>query len=182
MKKITEPVFTPLELNDIEMGNLTLGYRNGELLAGYNFAREPFTSFTKAREMLDGTMKKRKCHEKINGFGWARMNGHDLLFGVKYTSNGGLTRAGQSAVKKYKQLLGYLLQQAGWQEIKVNEYGDYVIPMDNRENIKLLYTMSPSIGFYYRAERPDMALLEELEYKLNVKELEQSMKSKGVTR
>ena len=44
------------------------------------------------------------------------------------------------------------------------EVGDYVIPLNNPDNIKLLYTLSPSIGFYYKSQRPDLETLQYLEY------------------
>jgi hypothetical protein len=180
--KYKEPVFTPEELAAVEKGDVYFGYHNGELMGGHNFAREPFSSFTKAREALDGTLKKRKCHEKINSFGWARLEGDVLKFGLKYSVGSRESKAARSAIKKYHQLLGFLLEQVGWQGIGIDEFNDFAVPMDNENNIKLLYTMSPSIGFYYRSPVPEMGDLERLEYDLKYKQAQQAKQPKGNVR
>lgn len=172
MSNFAKPVFSAMELAQIESGRLDFGYKNIGLKSGYDFSSKPFggklvEGFTKAKEKLDGTAAKRECHAKINSFGWARFDRNQLTFGLKYSVNGELSKtsgkAVESAVAKYKQLLGYLLQQAGWKNIKVDSDGDYVVPLDNAENVKLLYTLSPSIGFYYKVPRPTLEDLRWLE-------------------
>lgn len=169
MTKIKEPVFTSKELEEIQGPRLSIGYHYGELLAGYDFEKKPMSSgvsgFAKAKEKLNGIAKKRQYHEKINEFGWARVdNNKTLVFGIKFSSPGGLTKIGKSVIEKYSQLLGYYLSQVGWKNITVDEYGQYIIPLNQPENAKLLRTLSPSIGFYYRTKRPDLETFEELEF------------------
>jgi hypothetical protein len=121
MSNFIKPVFTPEEMAEIDTGRLYVGYK-GQLVGGYDFSSKPFVGklakgFTKAKERLDGTTAKRSCHAQINSFGWARFDKNQLTFGVKYVSQMGLSKAGKSAVAKYEQLLGYLLEQAGWTDI-----------------------------------------------------------------
>ena len=187
MSNFNEPIFTKEEIAETESPRLYMGYRGGMLIAGYDFSRKPFDNgkanlFVAAKEKLNGTAKKRKCHEQINSFGWARFDKNKLSFGVKFSTSGGLTRVGERVIKKYQQLLGYLLEQAGWKDIKViKEIGgtSYSVPLDNIENVKLLYTLSPSIGFYYKTERPDIADMEKLEMQCHVKNI---MKEQAKTR
>ena len=179
MARFIEPTFTRAEINEMNSANLEIGYRVGSLLPGCDFENKPFTNkirknLIKAKEKLNGTQKKRQLHEKINSFGWARFENTRLVFGIKFSSPGGLTKTGASVVRKYKQLLGYYLEQAGWRGIFINGDDDYVIPLNNPENVKLLYTLSPSIGWYYKSKRPDMDDIEQLEYKLKAAQAEES--------
>ena len=171
MAKFEKPTFTREEIAEEESTRLSVGYRAGMLIPGYDFTRKPFKGkkaniFVVAKEKLNGTAKKRNCHEQINSFGWARFDKDKLTFGVKFSTSGGLSRVGERVIKKYDQMLGYLLEQAGWKDIKVKEDMPdstyYVVPLNNIENIKLLYTLSPSIGFYYKDKkaRPDIEDLE----------------------
>ncbi len=165
MKKIVEPIFTPDEVDEEKTG-LELGYRTGrELLFGPDFTKPFANAFERGRqqfvEKINGTAKKRNAHAKINKFGWARyMPGgyagpSQILFGVKWAVYGKHSvRLMQSAVAKYKQLLGYLLQSAGWKNIETDEDDHYVVTLDNEQDIKNLYELSPSIGFYYKGEMP----------------------------
>ena len=173
MAVFKKPIFTEAEIAETESSHLFVGYHNGSLIAGHDFARKPFKGektniFVAAKEKLNGTAKKRQCHAQINSFGWARFDKNKLAFGVKFSTSNGLTKVGEKVIKKYEQLLGYLLEQAGWKDIKVvkDEYlsgTNYVVPLDNPENIKLLYTLSPSIGFYYKVKRPDIEDMNRLE-------------------
>jgi len=170
MSNFTKPIFSPEEIAETKSGRLYVGYK-GQLIAGHDFSSKPFAGkfakkFTKAKELLDGTAAKRNCHEKINSFGWARFDKNQLTFGVKYVAQMGLSKAGKSAIAKYEQWLGYLLEQAGWKDITVKkDLGsvNYVVPLNNAENISLLYTLSPSIGFFYKAKRPEVEDLRWLE-------------------
>ena len=175
MAKFTKPVFTQAEVAETENGNLSIGYTGYCLNAGKDFNRKPFASkisvsLTKAKEKLDGTAKKRNCHEQINSFGWARFEENRLVFGLKWSCPSGLTKIGESVISKYNQLLGYLLEEAGWKNITVDKEGGYSIPLNNSENIKLLYTLSPSIGFYYKTKSPELSDLQFLEYEVKYKE------------
>lgn len=181
MKEIKEPVFTKAELDAIKNDpNVTIGYYRGGIIGGPNFEQKPFSSeiskkLIAAKEKLNGTAKKRQCHQRINEFGWARLanwstysDNAKLVFGIKYSSPRGLTKTEKTIINKYRQLLGYLLQQVGWKGMYEEKdslgEGNYIIPLDNPENIKLLYTLSPSIGFYYKSHRPDFETLKNLEY------------------
>ena len=180
MKEIAKPVFTDKELAEIENGDLDIGYTTpGQIPLGPDFQTKPFANkrsqrFVAVKEKLNGTEKKRKMHQEINKFGFATLHGWGkfsdgakLVFGVKYSSSRGLTKTGESVIKKYNQLLGYYLQQVGWKDISVETdtigKGQYIIPLNNPENIKLLYTLSPSIGFHYKSDRPDLETLRSLE-------------------
>ena len=167
-----EPIFTEDELNEVKTG-VSIGYEHGMLIPGHDF-RNAFTNkvakkLISAKERINGMAKRRELHEKINSFGWARVDGSKLRFGVKYSSPNGLSQLGKSSVEKYKQLLGFYLEQAGWKNIKVDGYGDYEIPLDYSENVELLYNLSPSIGFYYKAGVPDMNRIEQLKYEAEYK-------------
>ena len=174
MNKFKEPVFLPEELAEARSSRLSIGYNMGELMGGYDFKNKPFAnkvskSSASAKEKLDGTAKKRQYHEKINAFGWARMDNSKqynktLVFGIKFSAPSGLTKIGKNTIAKYNQLLGYYLQQVGWQGMFIDDFDNFVVPLNNPTNIKLLHTLSPSIGFYYKSARPDMETLEELEY------------------
>ena len=178
MAKFKKPVFTREEIAELEKGRLSVGYKGGSLILGYDFDYKPFDKkgslFINAKEMLDGTAKKRQCHKLINNFGWARFDGKVLVFGVKFSSSKGLTKTGESVIKKYQQWLWDLLEQAGWENIKIDDDlggTDYIVPLNNSNNIKLLYKLSPSIGFYYKSKRPDVADLQKLEYKVGLKKI-----------
>ena len=173
MAQYEKPIFTAAEIAELESPRLSVGYSNGSLIPGYDFKRKPFKSkvsaaFADAKEKLDGTAKKKYCHAQINSFGWARFDKDKLVFGVKFSSPQGLTKIGEKAIAKYEQMLGYFLEQAGWKGIRIHRdkylFGtDYIVPLDNPENIKLLYTLSPSIGFYYKGELPEVSDIERLE-------------------
>jgi len=188
MSTFAKPFFTKSEVAEIESERLFVGYTDGSLVPGHDFKRNPFKSrvfgaFINAKERLDGTAKRRLAHKQINSFGWARFDKDKLVFGVKFSSPRGLTDTGERAIGKYSQMLGYLLEQAGWKDIRTRKdeymYGiDYVVPLNNIENVKLLYTLSPSIGFYYKGPRPEMSDFERLEVmsvaKLNTASKKQS--------
>jgi len=172
MARFKKPVFTREEVAELESYRLRVGYDGGSLIPGHDFDRKPFddkgSAFANAKELLDGTAKKRRCHALINKFGWTRFDNKSLAFGIKFTSPNGLSKTGKSVIKKYEQWLGYLLEQAGWKNIRVNEdeylaSTDYIVPLDNPENIKLLRKLSPSMGFHYKTKRPDMDDLDRLE-------------------
>ena len=189
MSNFEKPVFSAKEIAEIEAGHIDVGYKHVGLYSGYDFSTKPFRGklterFVEAKEKLDGTAAKRDCHAQINSFGWARfqkshlVNENNLLFGIKYSGHSSSTeeKVAKSVLAKYRQLLGYLLQQAGWKNIKADKEGDYVVPLDNAENIKLLYTLSPSIGFYYKVPRPtleDLRLLEVMVAEYNAKKQKQ---------
>ena len=181
MTKIKEPVFTREELNEIDSGKLSVGYGNGQLIAGYDFAHKPFKEgFAKGIEILNGTNKKRKCHEKINSFGYARFDGDELSFGVTW-KDPHITKTGQSAIKKYNLLLLYYLENAGWKGISKDKDNEYHVPLNNPENIQLLWTLSPSIGFYYKTERPDMSDIERLKFNIEMSKMRR-MRNQGSTK
>jgi len=180
MKNFTKPVFTQAELDEMNGHDLYIGYRPAEIPSGYDFEKKPFASerakkLITVKEKLNGTEKKRHYHEKINSFGWARTRGNDLVFGIKFSSSNpkGLSKTGSSVIKKFKQLLGYYLEQVGWQDITLDDRDDYVIPLTNPANIKLLYTLSPSIGFYYKSTPPDLEMLRSLEFKCQMNQQRQ---------
>lgn len=181
MSKFKEPIFTRDELDARKTG-ISIGYSLGELISGHDFAHafknKLSKKFIEVTERIDGTSKKRAAHEKINSFGWATFNGDELFFGVRFTNGANMTSIGESALKKYKQLLGFLLEQAGWKNIQLDEYGNYAIPLDNSENIELLYKLSPSIGFYYKSEAPDMKDLEKLKLDIKYKNMQYKDTSK----
>ncbi len=202
MKEIEKPVFTQAELDEIEKGRISIGYRTpaGTIMPGPNFEEKPFASkiskqFAAAKEKVNGIAKKRQYHEAINEFGWARLdnwarypepNQAQLMFGIKFSTNGGLTKTGRSVIKKYNKFLRYCLQQAGWEGIRVQksldeDVPDYIVPLNSIKNIKLLYTLSPSIGFYYKSDRPDFEALKNLEFAYNY-EQQRSMQSKSKSR
>lgn len=185
MPKYKEPIFTKEELDE-KISGVEFGYQAGSLIPGYDFgpkyAGKFMKVFIKGEELLDGTAKKREIHAKINSFGFAYVHESTLVFGVKFNSPGGLGKIGKSTVEKYKQLLGYYLEQVGWRNIKFDQLsGGYEIPMDNAENIKLLYALSPSIGFYYKSSRPDAANFErwknEAAYKATQRKMTQPEKT-----
>ena len=182
MSKFVKPIFTKDELDE-QKTNIDVGYKYGALLPGYDFESKPLTSKFKqemraAIERINGTAKKRAQHEKINSFGWAKLGGNSLYFGLKWSSLNGMgpSRIGQSAIKKYKQLLGYLLEQAGWKGIKY-EGGEYEVPLNNPDNIKNLYVLSPSIGFHYKGIRPDLEFMEKMEFEIKYKGNQQNLQS-----
>jgi hypothetical protein len=180
MTEFKKPIFTKDELDPQKTG-IDVGYDMASLIPGHDFSNKPFATktakaFTVAKERLNGTAKKRGYHETINSFGWARIYENELMFGIKYSSHSskGPSRLGQSAIKKYKQLLGYCLAQAGWRGIKTDGDGNYTVPLNNPENLKLFYTLSPSIGFYYKAPVPDMDYLEQLECEIKYNNMQKS--------
>ena len=181
MSKFKEPRFAKDEL-DSKKTNIYVGYSDGNLLPGYDFKNKPFAKkgWVSAIEKLNGTSKKRECHEKINSFGYARWDKKSISFGVKFASHSSLgpSKIGKIALQKYNQLLGYLLEQAGWKNVQVSN-GEYVVPLNNQENIKLLYTLSPSIGFYYKTGLPSMEDIENLEYDIQIKEKGNNIKKAG---
>lgn len=167
MKKFAKPTFTKDE-RDEEKTKIHIGYRTGFLIAGYDFDKpieSKFKQFTTViKERINGVDKKRAAHEAINKFGWATFyrESNILQFGVKYDSlNGGPSKIGYVALQKYNQLLAHYLQRAGWGNIKKDEMGNFTIELDTKTNIQNLCTLSPSIGFYYKSERPDMAYIEQ---------------------
>ena len=170
MKKITKPVFTPDELDE-KKTNLSIGYRPGFLIAGYDFQAPNQSKFKKAamivKEQINGTVKRRQAQERINKFGFATFdkNAKIMRFGIKYTSSSnGPSKIGKEALKKYHQLLGYYLQRAGWVNVYEEQQFDnsvlFAVKLDNTANVQNLYTLSPSVGFHYKSERPDMSDIE----------------------
>lgn len=180
MSKFKEPKFTKDELDSKKTG-INVGYRPElrNLLPGHDFKNKPFAKkgWISAIEKLNGTAKKRECHEKINSFGYARWDKDQISFGIKFTSRGsmGPSKIGKSALQKYNQLLGSLLEQAGWKNIHIVD-SEYVVPLDTQENIQLLHTLSPSIGFYYRAGVPSMEDIEKLEYEVSMNKKQQNIR------
>ncbi len=144
------------------------------LVPGYDFRPKYAGAFLKAldkaEELINGMAKKREICAKINSFGWATLNGSVLRFGLKYSSPNGLSKVGKSAVEKYNQLLGFYLEQVGWKNIKRDDFDNYEIPLDYSENVELLYKLSPSIGFYYKSDRPDMKNFEQWRYEASYKD------------
>lgn len=167
MKKIVRPVFTKEEL-EAEKRNLSIGYNQTELRPGPDLSKPFKNAYERARqklvEKINGMDKKREAHAEINSFGWARYvsGGYEepseIYFGIKFVKHNFPDdkddKIDDKIIEKYQQLLGYLLQTAGWKNI--SQDGDnYVITLDNERDINNLYDLSPSIGFYYKGERPD---------------------------
>lgn len=187
MVKFKKPVFTSDELDEKKTG-ITVGYsaHSGGLVGGYDFDK-PFKTktqktFNKAKEILNGTAKKRSYHEEINSFGWATLDREApcLTFGIKFVSSSymGPSKIGKSALRKYKQLLGYNLKQTGWQGVHIDSDDNYVVPLDNINNLKLLYTLSPSIGFYRKSELPDMEFIDQMQFDICSKEKNKNLAGK----
>ena len=122
MSKNKKPIFTPEELNLVKT-SLDIGYEPNALLPGYDFKKKHFQRkipnlFMDIKEKLDGTAKKREYHKEINQFGWAYIQQNKLMFGVKFSSHGfnKIKDLEKSVIHKYKQLLKYYLEKAGWQK------------------------------------------------------------------
>lgn len=200
MKEIEKPVFTKAEIAEMDSARLNIGYTQGQILGGPDFEGKPFASevskkLVAAKERLNGTAKKRMYHEEINKFGWARLDGWKaypnlnevrLVFGVKYQAPAGVSKVGKGILKKYHKFLGECLQHAGWKGVQLERpisdgsLPDYIIPLNNQDNIKLLYTLSPSIGFHYKSHAPDFETLKNLEYTCVYEQ--QQMQHKGESR
>lgn len=185
MSKNKKPIFTPEELNLVKT-SLDIGYEPNALLPGYDFKKKHFQRkipnlFIDIKEKLDGTAKKREYHKEINHFCWAYIQQNKLMFGVKFSSHGfnKIKDLEKSVIHKYKQLLKYYLEKAGWQNVTADNSGDYFVPLDSQANIELLYSLSPSIGFYHNTKRPTIATLEKLSSEIKTKQ-EQLWQSKNV--
>ena len=163
MKKILKPVFTKEEIEE-EKRDLSIGYKHTELLPGPDLSKPFKNVYERARqkvvEKINGTDKKRDAHAEINSFGWAKYvsggygSPSKIYFGIKFVKHNFRNARLDKIIEKYRQLLGYLLQTAGWKNISQDD-GNYVITLDNERDINNLYDLSPSIGFYYKGGRPD---------------------------
>jgi len=169
MIQVSKPIFTAEELDETKTG-ITVGYRLGLLIA-YDFRKPIKNKFEKIvlnfKDKLNRNKKRHQAQAAINNFGWARFDKDDkaLCFGIKFSSNtsGIINPIGKSALKKYYQLLQYYLQTAGWKDVIAGEFGEYVVKLDNIENINNFYELSPYIGFYYKSAMPDKEYLKQCE-------------------
>ena len=193
MARLTRPFFTKAELDENKTG-LVVGYSRGELIPGPDFSKPFKNAYERGRkaiaEKLNGIAKRRAAHEQINSFGWARYEPGGmarpsrLVFGVKFVNHAIDPRANQKIIQKYNGLLLYLSTAAGWKNIVQDLNGDTFVTLNNEENIRNLYELSPSIGFYYKAEIPDIVDLgiQAVKVKYDKQEQQKSMSQKTSVR
>ena len=166
MTKFIKPVFTTEELDSKKTG-LYIGYDSGDLISGYDFSEKPKTLFQKKvialKEQINGIAKARLNHAKIGEFGYAVFypERNEIWFGVKYSCPNGLNTLARSTIQKYNQLLEYYLNDSGWKNIEQDDFScNFVVKLNHLGNIQRLYTLSPSIRFYYKSERPNAGYFE----------------------
>ncbi len=182
MTRLIRPTFTKEELDEEKTG-LIVGYKRYELIPGPDFSKPFKNAYERGRkliaEKINGIAKRRAAHEQINDFGWARyepggMGDYSrLVFGVKFVNYAKNQRSNQKIIQKYNGLLLYLLASAGWKNIVQDLDGECVVTLNNEENIRNLYELSSSIGFYHKGELPDIADLKLQEIKLKYDKQEQ---------
>ena len=166
MTKFVKPMFKKEEL-DSQKTNMYVGYENSELIPGYDFTEKPKTLFQQKilniKEKMNGIDKARYNHSEINKFGYATFypEKNEIWFGVKYSCPNGLNTIASYVLEKYYQLLEYYLHDSGWKNIQQDNFSrSFIIKTDDIDNIQRLYTLSSSIGFYYKSVRPNLMYFE----------------------